>query len=91
MLVVPALSLILKISEKQAHATAIAVILPVTVISSAVYLVKGVAQSAEFPFALLGVIIGGLSGAMLLNKLSGGVLTAVFYLVMIAAGIKMLM
>jgi len=42
MLVVPALTLIMKLTEKQAHATAIAVILPVTVVGAVTYLLRGV-------------------------------------------------
>lgn len=51
MLVVPALTLIMKLTEKQAHATAIAVILPVTVVGAVTYL------CAEFP---RGTVLRGL-------------------------------
>lgn len=91
MLVVPALAAIMKISEKQSHATAIAVILPVTAVGAAVYGIKGVDLGVGFPYALLGVICGGLIGAALMNKLSNGFLSVIFYGLMIAAGIKMLL
>ncbi len=91
MLVVPALTAIMKISEKQAHATAIAVILPVTAVSAAVYGARGVSLGAGFPYALVGVVLGGIVGAALMNKLSNGFLSLIFYGLMIAAGIKMLL
>ena len=83
MLVVPALTLIMKLTEKQAHATAIAVILPVTVVGAVTYLLRGVSAGDGF--------IGGLAGAMLLNKLSNKFVSFLFYGVMIAAGIKMVL
>ena len=48
MLVVPALTLIMKLTEKQAHATAIAVILPVTVVGAVTYLLRGVSAGDGF-------------------------------------------
>ena len=37
-----------------------------------------------------GVIIGGVIGAVLLKKISNGLLSLAFYGIMIAAGVKML-
>ena len=89
MLVVPALTLIMKLTEKQAHATAIAVILPVTVVGAVTYLLRGVSAGDGFAGTAIGVVIGGL--AMLLNKLSNKFVSFLFYGVMIAAGIKMVL
>lgn len=91
MLVVPALTLIMKLTEKQAHATAIAVILPVTVVGAVTYLLRGVSAGDGFAGTAIGVVIGGLAGAMLLNKLSNKFVSFLFYGVMIAAGIKMVL
>lgn len=91
MLVVPALTLIMKLTEKQAHATAIAVILPVTVVGAVTYLLRGVSAGEGFAGTAIGVVIGGLAGAMLLNKLSNKFVSFLFYGVMIAAGIKMVL
>ena len=41
MIVVPLLTFLLKMKTKSAHATAIAIILPVSVISAIVYFIKG--------------------------------------------------
>lgn len=89
MLVVPVLSLVLKMEEKNSHATAIAVIFPLCLISGIVYLVKGAFNLHVGGPSSIGIIIGGVIGAMLLSKLSNNFLKFLFYGVMLAAGIKM--
>ena len=90
MIVVPMLVLLLKIPQNKAHATAILIILPLSIVSGLLYAAFG---SLELSVALPvggGVIAGGLVGAFLLSKLSSKWLTIVFSVVMMAAGIKML-
>ena len=90
MLVVPMLIFLTKMPVKNAHATAILVILPVCALSGALYAAFGnFTLSAGFPVAG-GVFAGGIAGAFLLKKLSAKWVSAVFALVMLAAGIKML-
>ena len=91
MLVVPALGAIMKMQEKQAHASAIAVILPVTAVCAVVYALRGVPLGEAFPATASGVAAGGILGAALLNKLSNKVLSFIFYGIMIFAGIKMVL
>lgn len=91
MLVVPALTLIMKLPEKKAHATAIAVILPVTIVGAVTYILKNVQTGQGFSMTAIGVIIGGLLGASLLKKLSNKFISFLFYGVMILAGIKMVL
>ncbi|MEG1612848.1 MAG: sulfite exporter TauE/SafE family protein [Clostridia bacterium] len=91
MLVVPLLTIILKLSEKQSHATAIAIILPLSIISAAAYLAKGITGGEWLTSVTVGVVIGGAIGAVLLSKLSTKLVSGIFYVVMIAAGIRMLM
>lgn len=90
MIVVPLLTFLLKMKAKVAHATAIAVILPVSAISATVYFVKG---SFDFPTGIpagAGVILGGIAGALILGKLSSKFITKIFAVIMLAAGIKLL-
>ena len=91
MLVVPALGAIMKMQEKQAHASAIAVIFPVTAVCAVVYALRGVPLGDAFPATGSGVVAGGMLGAALLNKLSNKVLSFIFYGIMIFAGIKMVL
>lgn len=90
MLVVPAILAILKISEKESHATAIAIILPLSIVSAVVYIIKGINGGEWIIPTTIGVVIGGLLGASLLSKLSTKVVTAIFYIIMIIAGIRMI-
>lgn len=88
-IVVPAMEKLLDVEEHKAHATAIAIILPLTVISVVLYTMKGY---FDFPLVWkvsLGGIAGGLIGAALLKKLSGNVIRKIFGVFMIAAAIRM--
>ena len=87
MLVVPLLRLIFKQQPKVAHATAILVILPVSIVSSIVYLLKGgVIGSPALVPALIGTFGGGIIGTFLLKKLKSGYIVCLFSLVMLVAG-----
>ena len=88
MLIVPILSGY-GLDAKKAHATAVAVILPLCLISAIIYVVKG---CFELSLALSvggGVVAGGILGALLLKKADNFWLSMLFYAVMIGAGIKM--
>jgi len=89
MLCVPLLEQALKKPVKTSHATALLIMLPVSVVSAAVYLF---AHKLSWGQALPtggGVLIGGLLGALLLSRLSSGIIRVVFALVMTAAGVKL--
>ena len=90
MIVVPLMTFLLKMQTKKAHATALAVILPITLISAAIYFMSG-----NFDFATgiptgIGVVLGGIVGAWLLGRLSANWLTRIFAVVMLIAGVKSL-
>ena len=89
MLVIPLLTF-LGLEEKNAHATALLCILPISVASAVVYIVKGNINYAELGFASLGFILGGIVGALLLKRTNNKVLRIIFSLIMIAVGIKIL-
>ena len=90
MIVVPCLKYLLKYETGAAHATAIAVILPLSVLSGIFYAVFGNFQVDATVFVTVGVIAGGIVGAVLLKKLSSAPITLIFSAVMAAAGIKLL-
>lgn len=90
MLAVPLLTGAEGLPAKKAHATAIALILPLSAVSTLVYaLTGGGSYAAEMP-AAAGVFAGGIVGALLLSKAPAALLTELFYGVMMFAGIKML-
>lgn len=91
MLAVPVLTFAAGLSAKKAHATAIAVILPLCVISSAVYAFKGSFDYSVFPPVIIGVLVGGIIGALALKKASGTLVSFLFYGLMLFAGLKMMM
>ncbi|MBO7508123.1 MAG: sulfite exporter TauE/SafE family protein [Clostridia bacterium] len=90
MFVVPILIYLLGLNDKQAHATAIFVILPISVASSVVYLLNNSVNFFNLSFVCLGFVVGGILGAILLAKINNKVLRITFAIIMIIAGIKML-
>lgn len=76
---------------RSAHATAIAVILPASVLSGAVYLFYGLVPLSVLIPVALGVSLGGLLGAKLLARVTSRCATFVFAVLMLAAGIRMLL
>ncbi|MEG1751651.1 MAG: sulfite exporter TauE/SafE family protein [Clostridia bacterium] len=87
MICVPLLEKVLKLSNQTSHATAIGVILPISVISAIVYSQKVDVQNLNLLWVTAGVMVGGIVGALLLKKLSSKVVRLVFALVMLSAGI----
>lgn len=89
-LIVALLLAVVKLHQKNAQATALLIILPLTLVSAVVYLVKGNVDWTPTLWATLGVVVGGVVGALLLSKLKSNVAKIIFALVLIAGGIKML-
>ena len=91
MIAVPLLARIEGIGERQAHAPAIALILPASLVSAAVYLWAGLVPWAVFLPVALGVLAGGYLGAKLLPVLPPRALSLLFAVLMLAAGGKALL
>ena len=88
---VPAMEIVLHVEEHKAHATAIAIILPLTLISVTGYIFnKYVDWNLTWQVAA-GGIAGGFIGAHLLKRIPSRVLRKVFGLFMIAAAIRMVL
>ena len=90
MLAVPAFTVLQGMEEKKAHATAVAAILPLSAVSAAVYILNGNFDPSFGYYVVGGVIAGGVIGSFLLKKISSTLLEFVFYGIMLAAGIRML-
>lgn len=89
-IVVPAMIHLLGIREHRAHATAISVILPLTIASAIFYVTKGYADWLLTLKVVSGGVIGGYIGAKLLNICPERILRKVFAVFMAAAGLKMI-
>ena len=87
--IVALLLALLKLHQKHAQATALLVVLPLTLVSAIVYLIKGNVDWQPTLWATLGVVVGGVVGALLLNKLKGNVAKIIFAVILIAGGVKM--
>ena len=74
-------------SEKEAHATAILLILPVSLLSFLFYFFKGAYDFSVLIPTALGVTLGGGIGANLLDKMSIKMVGVVFAVLQLAAGV----
>jgi len=84
-----ALTLFFDISQHKAQATAISIILPLSLISSFIYYKNGFA-TVDITFKVaIGGVIGSYIGSNALNKIPANYLRKVFGLFMIAAAIRM--
>lgn len=88
--VVALLLSVLKLHQKNAQATALVVILPLTLVSAIVYLLRGAVDWIPTLWVTLGVVVGGIVGALLLSKLKGNVVKIIFAVILIAGGMKLL-
>ena len=79
------------LEQKVAHANAVAVILPITIISAALYLIKGnVTLSDSFAYIPTG-LAGSVIATVALQKFSNTLLQKTFSGFMIYAGVRLLM
>lgn len=77
------------LTEKEAHATAILLILPVSLLSFIFYAWKGLYDFSVLIPTSLGVTAGGLLGAQLLGKLPVKTVNLLFALLQFTAGVFM--
>ena len=86
-----ALKKVYKLETKNAHATTIAIILPISIISSAIYLFNNTFNVEILVAISLGVIVGGTFGALFFKKLDKNVITWIFNIILFTVGVKMIM
>lgn len=90
MICVPLLEKVLKLPNKYSHATAIAVIFPISFVSAVVYLLSGNLETIPFLTVGSGVLLGGILGSFLLRFLPSKIVRVIFVFVMLAGGIRLL-
>ncbi len=90
-IVVPAMERFLKIEPHKAHATAIAIILPLSILSMFIYMKNVDIQWFNVIVLSIGGMVGGFIGAKLLNKISDKWLHKIFGAFMILAAVKMIL
>ena len=89
-IVVPALVFLLGIEDYKAHATAISIILPLSIISSFVYFKNNIIKLDIALIIALGGVVGSIIGAKLLNKVPIPILRKIFGSVIIYTAIRMI-
>ena len=80
----------LGVETHKSHATAVAIMLPLTIVSAAIYLSGSQIDIKTAAWVTTGGVIGGLAGAKLLKKISANALHKIFGGIMIFAAIRML-
>ena len=90
MVVVPVLTKFFGFSQKEAQATALFVILPISIASSIIYITHNSINFATSWPAILSIIAGGVGGALLLNKLNNKVVRVIFIVLILISGFSML-
>lgn len=91
MVAVPMLQNVLKFDVKKSHATAIFIILPLCITSAITYAVAGSFDFSNGWIVCLGVVGGGVIGALLLKKLNSKIIEFIFAILMIVAGCKLVL
>ena len=76
---------------KSAHSNAVAVILPITVISAAMYIFKGFVEISDAYVYIPTGLIGSLIGTKIIEKISTRLLSGIFGGFMIYAGVRLLL
>ena len=90
MIIVPMLTFLLGYKEKNSHATAILIILPLSILSCLLYSSFAPLSLNLFLPVLIGVTLGGVAGDYLLAGLSSKWIVIIFSIVMLGAGVKLL-
>lgn len=90
MLAVPTLRYCFGLDEKKAHASAVAVMFPLSCFSAIALTSRGVSDATLALTVGCGAVLGGAVGGILLNKVPRRIISLLFYVVMIYAGIRFL-
>lgn len=91
MILVPLLLRWVKVEEKAAFACSIAVILPLCLVSAAVYWARGALDLAQALPYLLGGLLGGFLGGRLFRRVPAMLLRRAFALFLLYGGVRNLL
>lgn len=91
MILVPMLVAKCGLTQRQAFANSVLIILPLCVFSSVIYLLRGSLDLVVALPYLLGGLLGGVAGGKLFKKLNMNVLRRVFALFILYGGVKALL
>lgn len=91
MLAVVALERMGGLEKDQAHASALIVMLPLTLVSIAVYFFRGILSWEVAPWVAIGMLPGSFFGAKLLGRLKAVWIKRIFCLLMLIAGFRLLL
>lgn len=91
MVCVPILQKVLNLDAKHSHATAIAVIFPLSLISAFIYVINGYIESMPLLTIGIGVVAGGIIGAFVLKFLPPKAVRIIFAIIMLVGGIKLIL
>lgn len=80
----------LNFERKEAHANAVAVILPITIASATLYVLKGRVDILSALIYIPGGIIGAIIGTFIMKKISPSLIKKLFSLFMIWAGWRLI-
>lgn len=79
------------LEPKKAHATSIAIILPLTLATTVIYLFTGTIDLHQSWVYIPGGLAGAIAGSLLLKKLSNVWVKRIFGLVIILSGLRLLL
>ncbi len=90
MVIVPALVFLVGLKDYKAHATAISIILPISIISTIIYFFNSTIPLKLSLYVMGGGLVGSFIGAKFLKKIPANVLRKVFGLIIIYTAIRMI-
>lgn len=88
---VPVIEKGLGVDNKTAHASCLSLILPLSIVSSAIYIFSNTVESNLLISVGSGVIIGGMVGSLLLKILPAKIVRVIFAVILLAGGIRLIL
>lgn len=90
LLLVPLIGLSSKMEEKKVHATTLACVLLMCVVSSVIFIVKKQVDYKLTMWCLIGSLIGAVLGTVLLQKFKNKIINMIFSCILVLAGVLMI-